>query len=260
MDPEIQVPEIQTTPEPSSEDNGGLANPFLEGVDEADREIVSKYINEWDAGVTKKFQELNGKLKPYEDLGVDVESIQHAVSVMRWADEDPAGFYQEVKNRIHALAEEGVIDMSMLEGDTPDPVGSNLPEFEGVPEQFVQRYQGLENQLNEVLEWKKNQESQAESQSRQQQLDNLFENLHNDHGDFDKAAVMGRILEGMSPEEAVKDYQKLVKEISTPKRQTPPSTLPGGGQSIREQVDSSKLGDKKTRTGLVTDLLKTIDS
>lgn len=237
----------------------------MEAVDESDREIVSKYINEWDGQVTKKFQELNGQLKPYLDLGVDLDSIQHAVNVMKWADTDPVEFYKEVKSTIKRLADEGVIDMGLLDddlgGNPSTPVGSDLPEFEGVPSEFVERYQKMESQLSEISEWKKNQEAERETQSRQQQLDNLFEDLHNKHGNFDKAAVMGRILEGMDPEEAVKDYQKLIKEISTPERKTPPQTLPGGGASIREQVDSSKIrDDKKARTSLVTDLLKTIDS
>lgn len=231
-----------------------LANPFLEAVDPNDREIVSKYINQWDGQVTKKFQDLRGQLKQYEDLGVDYDYIQHAVQTLNWANQDPVEFYNQVKQ---ALLEMELLDE---ENNGTPPVGTNtLPEFEGLNPQFAEKFQTLEKELNDLREFKSNIERERTERTQQQQLDDLLSKLENDHGKFDQDAVLGRMLKGMSPEDAVKDWQKMMKEFNTPERRTPPPTLSGGRTAV-EQVDTSKLADKKTRKSLVTDLLRNIDS
>lgn len=237
------------------ENPDSLANPFLEAVDPNDREVVSKYIKEWDGQVTKKFQDLRGQLKQYEDLGVDYDYIQHAVQTLNWANQDPVEFYNQVRQTL--------LEMELLEeennGQQAPPVGSNLPEFEGVNPQFVEKFQTLETELNDLRQFKQSIESERKEQTQQQQLDDLLSKLENEHGKFDQDAVLGRMLKGMSPEDAVKDWQKMMKEFNTPERRTPPPTL-SGGRVATEQVDASKLADKKTRKSLVTDLLRNIDS
>ncbi len=243
-------PQVETEANPDS-----LANPFLEAVDPNDREVVSKYIKDWDGQVTKKFQDLRGQLKQYQDLGVDYEYIQHAVQTLNWANQDPVEFYNQVRNTL--------VEMELLDNEptseTTSPVGSNLPEFEGVNPQFVEKFQSLENELNSLREFKENYDRKEKETTQQQQLDELLGKLENEHGRFDQDAVLGRMLKGMSPEDAVKDWQKMMKEFNTPERRTPPPTLSGGRTAV-EQVDASKLADKKTRKGLITDLLRNIDS
>lgn len=240
-------------PETTETNPDSLASPFLESVDPNDREIVAKYIKQWDGQVTPKFQELRGKLKQYEDLGVDFDYIQHAVQTLNWANQDPVEFYNQVRQTL--------MELELLDNEdiTTPPVGNNLPEFEGVNPQFVEKFTNLENELKELREFKGKIENETKERTQQQQLDDLLSKLENDHGRFDQDAVLGRMLKGMSPEEAVKDWQKMMKEFSTPERRTPPPTLSGGRVAV-EQVDTSKLADKKTRKSLVTDLLRNIDS
>ena len=51
----------------------GLASPFLAKIPPQDSAVVARYIKDWDAGVTKKFQEYSGKLKPYQQYGTPEE-------------------------------------------------------------------------------------------------------------------------------------------------------------------------------------------
>ncbi len=250
---ELQVPQlgqIQESPSEVETDTGfdsGLAHQYLSSVDEADRAIVEKYIKGWDGEVTKKFQSYSEKLKPYEELGVDIDSIKYAVQTMRFAEQDPKGFYEAVA--------ESLKEMGLMEPENTPVGGSPLPEYDGLPDNFVSEFQSLKKELTDLREFKSNLETERQTQSQQQQLDNLLKDMETKHGKFDQAAVMGRMLQGMSAEDAVKDYQKLIKEISTPATRTPPPIL-GGGRTAVEQVDSSKIrNDKKARTSLVADLL-----
>lgn len=245
------MPQFEMNQEEPPQNPDSLANPFLESVDEADREIVSKYITNWDGQVTQKFQDLRGKLNQYESLGDDIDSIKHSVELIRWANENPLDFYEQVRETLK--------EMELLEQEeTPVGMESNLPEYEGVPSKLVEEITGLKSELESLREFKSNYESEKNQQTQQQQLDNLLDTLENDHGKFDRDGVLGRMLKGMSPEDAVKDWQKMIKGFNSPERKTPPPVLSGARTAV-DQVDASKIrNDKKARTNLVTDLLKGI--
>lgn len=166
---------------------------------------------------------------------------------MQWAEQDPKGFHEAVVNSLK--------EMGLMDDPENTPVGgSNLPEYEGLPDNFVSEFTSLKSELNELREFKSNLENERQQSSQQQQLDNLLKKLETDHGKFDQPAVMGRMLQGMTAEDAVKDWKKYIKELNTPAK-TPPPVLSGGRTAV-EQVDSSKIrNDKKARTSLVADLL-----
>lgn len=227
-------------------------NPFLQGVDEADRPIVSKYINDWDAQTTQRFQALNNELKPWKDLGVDYDNVMNAVNAMMFAERDPVGFYNHVRE---FLEREGLMPgENMNNGQAPQ-----LPEFEGLPDQFVSKFQSQEQELKELRQFAEEMRNERTQQSQQQQLDNLLSELETKHGKFDKHAVMARILSGMEPDDAVKDFQKYLKGLSSPEqRPTPPNTL-GNGRAVRDQVDAKAIrNDPSKRKELVAQLLENI--
>lgn len=131
---------------------------------------------------------------------------------------------------------------------------TNLPEYEGLPPAVVAKLQAQDRQLAEFAKFKQDQESAAEKQTNEQRLDKLLKEMETKHGKFDQHAVLGRMMDGMSPEDAIKDYKKMMEGFSSPTRSTPPPVL-GGGRTGVDQVDSSKLKDKKTRKAHVADML-----
>src|SRR5688572_12290732 len=105
----IQGPSLEgTQPEmspgennpPSAPEIEGLGNPFIQNIPESDRAIVAKYVNDWDAGVTKHIEKIRGEYEPYKNLGVDIETIQNAVWVMSQAESDPLEFFKNVRDRL----------------------------------------------------------------------------------------------------------------------------------------------------------------
>ena len=67
--------ETSQGPVGAPEEDLSLASPFLNKIPASDRTVVGRYIKDWDAGVTKKFQDYSSRIKPYEALGA-VEELQ----------------------------------------------------------------------------------------------------------------------------------------------------------------------------------------
>jgi hypothetical protein len=86
----------------------------------------------------------------------------------------------------------------------------------------------------------------------------MMEDLHTRHGKFDDGAILARIMNGMKPDEAVADFNKHISENYNPKASAPP--VVGGGRTAVDQVDSSKMKDKKTRLQTIQSILGGIDT
>lgn len=243
------------SPDPELNIDDSLANPFLESIPDEDKPIVEKYIKTWDANVTKKFQEIRDTYRPYKDLGVEPEVLQSAMQMWNAANADPKAFYLTLSEAVKEL---GILDD--LNGQAPPPVnnGNNggLPEYEGLPPAFVEEWSGVKQTLAGINEFIQSEKTSRESQQQQQQLDSLLKELHTKHGDFDEPAVLGRMLKGLSPEDAVKNYkQDLENTINSRTKRNPPQ-LPGEGSTPFDQVDRSKLNNPSDRRQLVADMLR----
>jgi hypothetical protein len=250
---QLNLPQTDNNSQPQSEETFG--NQFLAKVDPNDRPYVEKYIKDWDSGVTKKFQEYSEKLKPWEELGTDYESVEAAINTMRWADADPMSFYTAIKEQLESM---GLLtnEQSNIQ---PNGQAPEFPEFEGVPEQFLKEHMEMKEKADKFDKFMETYENEKNASQNQAQLDKIMGELHTKHGRFDEDAVLARMIKGMNPDDAVKDYMKVVAEISSPQRQTPPPVL-GGGRTAVDQVDTSKLNDNKTRKALVAEILGGIDS
>src|SRR5690606_31494819 len=131
-----------------------------------------KYIKDWDANVTQKFQEYSEKLKPWESLGVEYDSARAAVQAMMFAEQDPVTFHQ--------LLTEQLKELELLPGENPvgtETQGSPLPEFEGLNEGFVNRFTKLEENLNKVGEFMDNYNKENTRKSQEQMLDETLKAL-----------------------------------------------------------------------------------
>src|SRR5213078_3895076 len=70
-----------------------LANGFLERVSPEHRAIVEPYVRQWDAGVTRRFQELHSQMAPYQELGAEPEQMQQALEIMEILNTNPWQIY-----------------------------------------------------------------------------------------------------------------------------------------------------------------------
>lgn len=235
----------------NGEQEESLANPFLSAVEESDRPIVEKYIKDWDAGVTKKFQEIHSTYQPYKDLGADPETLGSAMQLFMALNSDPIGTLE--------ILQEGYKDyMGEFDDNSGQPDGGtvhSVPEFEGLPPQAAEYIKGLESQLSEVHEFM--QESRTEKQEQQEmaQLDKTLSDMHNKHGDFDEDYVLVQLANGYPPEKAIERYNQFVEKVVSSRNKKPAPKLPGVGSLPSGQVDASKIKGPTDRKALVAQIL-----
>lgn len=226
------IPLNQPDPEPEYSD---FARGILDKIPETDRPIVGKYIKDWDGNVTKQFQKIHEEYKPYKELG-PVEDLLAAREFIQRISDDPLGFYDDITS---ALRENG-----MLGKDDDGQPSGGLPEFEGLPEQFVTQFKSMEERLNQWEEKFGSFEQEKETERAIAQVDNLLKTLHNDHGDFDEEFVLSKLANGASPEDAIKSWNDLIQKVQQPKKAAP-NLIPGAGAIPNGQVDLSKMNPQE---------------
>src|SRR5215831_7559944 len=81
------------SPQTSPSGEQGLANDFLARVPEADREVVGRYVKDWDAGVTRRFQDIHARYQPYDQLGQYSDLAQYK-AVFEYLRDNPQAVYK----------------------------------------------------------------------------------------------------------------------------------------------------------------------
>lgn len=231
-----------------TENTDSLANPFLQGVDEADRAVVEKYIKDWDANVTRKFQEIHENYRPYKDLGAEPEVLGNAMQLFMALNNDPAETLR--------LLQEGYKDY-MADFDDPLEGGTHqtLPEYEGLPPAAADEIKMLREKVSKFDSFMQESMTEKQQQAEMAQLDKVLKDMHNKHGDFDEDYVLVQLANGHSPEDAIKKYNAFVDKVVGSQSKKPAPRLPSGGSLPNGQVDASKIKNPKDRKALVQQIL-----
>lgn len=222
-------PENSLNPELSDFGSG-----FLKDVDEADREIVAKYLKPWDSQVGERFRERDSEIKKWKELG-EYENIQEVLGMVAWMRDNPLEVYDNIiANFADQIAERE-------KGNKKMPT-SDLPEWEGVPQEFVDKF--LEMQSNMDTMSKNYNEFQERSQ--RSEFDNYIARLHTEQGEFDDDWVMTYLArnEKATGLDAVNAFKEMVQSYNTPKEKVippAPNVPQGNGSVFSEQVDLKKL-------------------
>lgn len=226
-------------------------NQFLDGIlaqiDPAHRPIVEPYLGKWNAGVTRRFQELHGELDPYKQLGADPETLAQAYQLYQAIDSNPQGVLEMLQQAIAEVAPPG---QPQGQGNPQAPEGEGQPsqpatlppEFQ---EKFTQFEQALEYMASKFLEQQNSQTEEAEDA----QLDQYLGNLKVEFGEFDEDFVIAKMMAGVSGEDAVKAYHQAIQGQVNQRAQRPnvPPILGGGGavpQEGKSIVDASPKDTK----------------
>lgn len=227
-----------------------LAEGFLNEVDPDHRSIVEPYIKKWDAGVTKRFQSIHETYQPYKELGADFDDIQAAWQLAQAFNNDPEG---TLKRAIEVYRENGIeLDMSDFqqyeepEEETQPP---GIPQYQGLPEPFLNEWSQMKQVLGTVAQDIIERREQQQRDVDRQQFDTYISSLHNTHGDFDDHYVATRMANGMTPEDAITDFKKMVANYANSQINNPAPLIFGGGNSPGQvqDVDMSKLSPEQRR-------------
>lgn len=230
------IPDTSQPPEFLSDDS--LANGFLTAIPEQDRAIVAKYIKDWDAGVTRKFQSIHEQYAPYKEFG-SPEDIERALFMENYLQQRPLEFLAQLQEAVDKLKEEGLIEMGTEETVTePD----EELDFNDLPPVWQKKFEALESHILEIDNRFQAKDAEEQERAQMAELDKLMSNLHNEHGNFDDDWVLLQISKGKSPEEAVNMWNTMLEKTvgSSPRKQIP-KVLSGNGPTPGNQVDPSKL-------------------
>lgn len=238
---------------------GQPRNEFLDGilneVDPAHRPIVEPYLGKWNAGVTRRFQDLHGQLAPFQELGADPETLSQALSLMEMIDNDPQG--------VMALLQEAIGELNGGEGQVPQGVpGQQAPGQEGqsaLPPEFVamqEKFGTFETVLEAVAQQILEQRSTEQESQEDAQLDQYLGLLKEEFGDYDEHYVIAKMMAGVDGAEAVKQYQAAIQgQVNQRSRQPNVPPVLGGGGSIPQGGKSVTDASKKETKNLVAQIL-----
>ena len=217
---------------------GQQGNEFLDGIlaqiDPAHRPIVQPYLTQWNAGVTRRFQELHGELNPYKELGADPETMSMALSLMERIDTDPQGVLELLQEAVAEMTGQqpgqGVPGQQPPQGlGTPPAPGGETPS--AIPPELEQRLGTFESVLEAIAQQMLDGRQSEAQQAEDGELDNYLGLLKTELGDFDEDYVLAKMYAGVDGEEAVKQYQQAIQGQVNQRSRTPnvPPILGGGG-------------------------------
>src|SRR5215831_17116395 len=217
-------------PDPSGgtgtpQDNAGqgdasLSDDFLRNVPEADRAVVSRYIKDWDSGVTKRFQEIHNQYAPYKELG-DVNQLRQAIEVYDLLDNQPEVVYESLRQHFQEQLQNGgyappgfqnLNQQNLQQPPQPPPnpqIQQALEPFLSPLQAKIEEQQGLMEKMAQViLQGNQSQQEAAEDRA----LDQYLAELEQRHGPFDQRAILMSLYEGKDGDAAVKEWRESLSQ------------------------------------------------
>lgn len=244
------------------EDENFNSETFLQSIeDEELRKQLEPHVKRWDAGVTRRFQELHSRLRPYQDLG-EYETLAEAQQLYQILNESPERLY-------NALAQS--LGRENVQQGQPGPQGRS-PQGQNPQQQRGQQAQGSVDgmtqqqyaQLPPDIQRQLQQQSQivetlaqaylGQEKSRQQQqedeaLDSYLNNLKDEFGDFDEHYVLSKMASGTDGAKAVRQYRKTIEnELARRQSSQAPKLVSGGGQVPQESVNVAEMDTKDVKS------------
>lgn len=223
----------------------------LEGVSEAERPILEKYLSGIDAQVNSRFQSIHDQYSWAKD--VDPERGTQALGVVDLIEQNP-GAVMEI------LAESMPEDF--WDDDDDDDGDGELDDEEneyGLHPEFMEQFTHLNDIVEAMAEIVLENQRSSKEQQEDQQLEEELEELRGKHGDFDEEAVLSyAAAQDIELEDAIQWYQGFVEKIggngAGSQEDSAGPTLSGGGTPPRQEIDPTKMDGKETKN-LVAQIL-----
>lgn len=246
MSDQVPTNDVQPTEGQGAADTGsGLYD--LSSVPEHLRATVEPIFKQWDANVTRKFQEHSEFRKgyePYEQLGirdVDPEELRELLEFRQIASDQDAfkAWYEEIGKEL-GLAPGAVSQAGDDLGDEDlgdEPSGSNIQDLVA---------QAVQQALQPIMQEREQAQQEANVQRELEAISNELSALEKEHGKFNRERVTQLAMAyGDDPEgikKAFADYQDLVKEAQRGfvERGLDQPDTPNQGGSPLSQVSAPK--------------------
>lgn len=208
-------------PDPSGQGDAAGGAPYAEYLDripQEHHEIVEPVFRDWDANVTRRFQDqaqLRDQWAPYGEAGLDQFEPAELRKLADFAvsmSSDPEAYQQWLMD---AAADAGLIDATLpLTGDPADGGDSAIEQV------LAQHLVPLQGQLQQLTAWQEQQQLAALQQEVSGEIATVVAELQAQHGEFNTETVerfADRYIGQLPPVDCVRkgfeDYQQFVAQV-----------------------------------------------
>lgn len=218
-------------------------------------ELHSKVIptlQEWDAGVSRRFQKIHDEYSGFKEFEeVDIDDLRQAYKVYSALTEDPQSTWETI-GRVYGLSPQQVSQAMSSEEDDLDL--DALPQSIRDRLSRIDQHDALLQQMAYQMQEAQAAEEEAEEDAA---LDELLEELQEEYGEFDEDYVVGLIASGVDPEEAVERFQQFTARYQpqVPQQPAPRVMSSGGGVPSSTPVNVTGLNNQDTQA-LVAEILR----
>lgn len=235
------------TEEGQGSEDYSLAGGFLDRVPQEHRPIVEPYVKQWDAGVTRRFQDLHGELKPYQELG-SYEDLQQMAQIIEVLNNEPERVFQALQEQLYP---EGLPQAQNGTGDSA--------EAPGLPPEFMSRFDKTEETLMKLAEYVVGMNTAQQEASEDAELDDYMQLLRDEYGDFDEKFVLTRMYNGVDGETAVQEWnsaiQERINQAMGATQNLPPVLSNGGGGAVPVETQNLSAIPRGDLKKFVADIL-----
>jgi hypothetical protein len=229
-----------------------LASPFLSAIPDEDRNVVEKYVKDWDKNVGAKFREIHEQYQPYKGLG-EVEEIKAWKQAIDFIQSNPLEAY---KNMEKYLRENKLLQDTPAPETPKPPVGNpalgetQKVDTQGLPPEVQKKIEDLENLVKQVSQSYISDKESQKVQEEAKQFDSYLAEMESKHGKFDKDYITYQLANspnGTDPEKLIQEWVNKYGEPKTPAPRTPPvltsGAIPGNSTPVKDMssADVKKL-------------------
>lgn len=180
----------QVTPEVEAPKLSAFAQEYLNGVDDTERELATKHVQQWDKGFQKYAQRVSEKYAPYDQLGT-FEDIQRAHSVANMFASDP--------HAVTAWLLEQGYGPQVAAPPTPPPATQEDP-FAGLPDIVKQKLQEMDS-------------IKPQLQRYETALGAMYQRIQNDEQEKATAVELQKLEDQFAEVKLSKDSELLVLNL-----------------------------------------------
>jgi hypothetical protein len=229
----------------------------LEGISDAERPILEKYLSGIDSQITQRFQGIHDEYSAFKDYKDNPDSVKQAMEVVQLMETNPA----YVMNVLAQEMPDEYWESLGGEEEGAEELETEENEYEGLPKALVERLDKHDRLIEAMAEMLMTGQQAQKEAEEDAQIETELKELHKKHGDFDEEAVLSyAVAQEIDLPEAVEWYTKFIDGIKQsvtapePPVDNSPPVLSGGGNPPSSVPDVTKMDGKDTRS-LVAQIL-----
>jgi len=233
-----------TQPAETQQPTSDYANGFLSRIPEADREVVGRYVKDWDRGVQSRFEQIHDQYRPFKELNVDYPTLNQAIQVYQMLNSEDGA--RQIRDNLIEYFRDQEAEQQQQTSQQDGMFAGMSPEFRKEWEQMKQFVLNSGQVL--VQDRQARQEAQEDAD-----LQAYMVELHQNYGDFDDEFVLVKMGAGYEGPDAVASYQQFMQSHQGSFR---PMIRPisGGGAVSTGGFDPRKASGQDVRN-MVTQLI-----